>query len=228
MECALATDATRTSSGGSLAPRFSGVDLVGRSVADLDRSERFYTEVLGLIRFSTSATDPVSQAHDPRTGVGAAGRGERRAIYRLQHGAGPLGFGVSSREELVEWQRRLDSLGVEYTPIRDMEFGYHLNFRDPDNIALELSAPNEVMTGFYRELQSREVPERRSSPGFMTTSRPLGECDRSFTLGGAQITCAHTMTLLGSDGSSKLRRPQRHPECRNWQCGGSRVPRTAA
>jgi glyoxylase I family protein len=26
-----------------------------------------------------------------------------------------------------------------------MEFGYHLNFRDPDNIALELSAPNDLL-----------------------------------------------------------------------------------
>ena len=38
-----------------------------------------------------------------------------------------------------------DPLGVTYTPIRDMEFGYHLNFRDPDDIALELSAPNDLL-----------------------------------------------------------------------------------
>ena len=137
--------------------------------------------------------------------------------------------GVSSREELVQ---RATSAGHSRRGIHANQgtwsWEHHLNFRDPRYIALELSAPNEVMTGFYRELQSREVPERRSSPGLTTTSLPVGECDRSFTLGGAQITCAHTMTLLGSDGSSKLRRPQRHPECPNWQCGWSRVPRTAA
>jgi hypothetical protein len=26
-----------------------------------------------------------------------------------------------------------------------MEMGYHLNFRDPDNIALEFSVPNELL-----------------------------------------------------------------------------------
>lgn len=52
---------------------------------------------------------------------------------------------AASREELQEWERRFDAAGVTYTPIRDMEFGFHLNFRDPDGIALELSAPNEIL-----------------------------------------------------------------------------------
>ena len=56
-----------------------------------------------------------------------------------------LGFGASSREELEEWERRFDEHGVTYTPIRDMEMGHHLNFRDPDGIALELSASNELL-----------------------------------------------------------------------------------
>jgi glyoxylase I family protein len=55
-----------------------------------------------------------------------------------------IGLAAGSREELEQWQRRFDDQGVPYTPIRDMEMGYHLNFRDPDNIALELSAPNEL------------------------------------------------------------------------------------
>ena len=50
---------------------------------------------------------------------------------RLDH----LGLTASSRAELEEWERRLDEHGVTYTPIRDMELGSHLNFRDPDRIA---------------------------------------------------------------------------------------------
>ncbi len=53
----------------------------------------------------------------------------------LKTGLDHLGFTATSRTELVEWEQKLDALGVVYTPIRDMEFGYHLNFRDPDNIA---------------------------------------------------------------------------------------------
>jgi glyoxylase I family protein len=40
-----------------------------------------------------------------------------------------------------------------------MEMGYHLNFRDPDNIALELSAPNEVLKTAQRLMASGEVTE---------------------------------------------------------------------
>ena len=66
------------------------------------------------------------------------------SFTELHTGLDHLGMTASSREELEEWQRRLDDHGVEYTPIRDMESGYHLNFRDPDGIALELDAPNEL------------------------------------------------------------------------------------
>ena len=40
-----------------------------------------------------------------------------------------------------------------------MEFGAHLNFRDPDNIALELSTSNETATRWYAELRERDIPQ---------------------------------------------------------------------
>jgi hypothetical protein len=49
-------------------------------------------------------------------------------------------------------------LGVVYTPVRDMEFGCHLNFRDPDNIALEIMSYNDVARSWLAELQERDVP----------------------------------------------------------------------
>ena len=60
------------------------------------------------------------------------------------HGPDHLGLTASSRRELEEWERRFDEYGVVYTPIRDMEMGHHLNFRDPDGIALELCAANQL------------------------------------------------------------------------------------
>jgi energy-coupling factor transporter ATP-binding protein EcfA2 len=39
-----------------------------------------------------------------------------------------------------------------------MELGYHLNFRDPDNIALEITVPNDVAAQWFAELREREVP----------------------------------------------------------------------
>jgi hypothetical protein len=65
--------------------------------------------------------------------------GTGQAFTELNTGLDHIGFPASSREELVEWQSRFEATGVPFTPIRDMEFGYHLNFRDPDNIPSSFS-----------------------------------------------------------------------------------------
>lgn len=138
---------------------FTGVDHASLSVTDLDRSERFYSDVLGLIRLADFGTVRIL-LHRPTSFVLALARhdaayGDR--FTELHTGLDHLGFGVGSRGELVAWERRLDELGVEYTPIRDMEFGAHLNFRDPDHIALELSTSNETLSGWFDELREREL-----------------------------------------------------------------------
>ncbi len=138
----------------------AGVDHASLSVTDLDRSERFYTDVLGLFRLADFGTVRIL-LHRPTSFLLAlvrhdAAPGDR--FSELHTGLDHLGFAVSGREELVEWERHLEVLGVEYTPIRDMEFGAHLNFRDPDNIALELSTSNETMTAWLEELREREIP----------------------------------------------------------------------
>ena len=141
-------------------PDFTGVDHVSLSVTDLDRSEHFYTDVLGLLRLADFGSVRVL-LHRPTSFMLALARHDAADDDRfteLNTGLDHLGFGVSDREELVAWERRLEELGVEYTPIRDMEFGAHLNFRDPDHIALELSTSNEVLSGWFDELREREIP----------------------------------------------------------------------
>ncbi len=126
---------------------FAGVDHVSFTVLDLDASQRFYTEVLDFLMVLNVGYGRIFM--HPGTGFtlslmkheGAQGGRFTELATGLDH----LGLTASSREELEEWERRFDELGVTYTPIRDMEFGYHLNFRDPDDIALELSAPNELL-----------------------------------------------------------------------------------
>ncbi|MET0840244.1 MAG: hypothetical protein ABWY19_15800, partial [Marmoricola sp.] len=96
----------------------------------------------------------------------------------LNTGLDHIGFGVESRDELVEWERKLESLGVTYTPIRDMEFSYHLNFRDPDDIALEISASREILDSWLAELREREVPREE-------IDRRVSEYLTSFYSGGS-------------------------------------------
>jgi catechol 2,3-dioxygenase-like lactoylglutathione lyase family enzyme len=149
----------------------TGIGHVALTVTDLDVSERFYTEVLGLMTLFDFGTGRLLL--NRRTGftlgllAHEGGRGE--PFTHVTTGLDHLGFPVDTRAELVSWQSRLQRLGVTYTPIRDMELGYHLNFRDPDNIALELSAPNEVMrdavsllhSGQFSPAEIRQVAAQR-------------------------------------------------------------------
>lgn len=63
------------------------------------------------------------------------------AFNELRPGLDHVGFGVPSRTDLEQWQKRLDDLGISHGGIVDAPYGSGLSFRDPDNIALELFAP---------------------------------------------------------------------------------------
>jgi catechol-2,3-dioxygenase len=69
-----------------------------------------------------------------------ANAAEQFAEHRT--GLDHLAIGVPLREDLDRWATHLDRLGVRRSPIEEgtvagMDFAV-LNFRDPDNIALEL------------------------------------------------------------------------------------------
>ena len=140
---------------------FAGVDHVSFTVSDLDRSQHFYTTVLGFVMVLDVGYGRILM--HPGTGFtlslmeheGAHGG----AFTELTTGLDHLGLTATSRSDLEEWERRFDDLGVTYTPIRDMEFGYHLNFRDPDNIALELSAPNELLIAAKKALSDGQTSQ---------------------------------------------------------------------
>jgi catechol 2,3-dioxygenase-like lactoylglutathione lyase family enzyme len=133
---------------------FAGIDHVSLTVCDLDRSQHFYVTVLDFVPVLDVGYGRILM--HPDTGFtlslmkheGARGGDFTELTTGLDH----LGMTAASRADLEEWERRFDELGVTYTPIRDMEFGFHLNFRDPDNIALELSAPNEHLLAAKKAL----------------------------------------------------------------------------
>jgi glyoxylase I family protein len=125
---------------------FAGIDHVALTVTDLDVSERFYTEVLDFVLVMDVGYGRICM--HPSTGftIGLLKHEDAHGgdFTELRTGLDHLGLAAGSREELEEWERRFDAHGVVYTPVRDMEMGYHLNFRDPDGIALELSASNDL------------------------------------------------------------------------------------
>ncbi len=52
-----------------------------------------------------------------------------------------IAFRVGSKAELDAAAAHLDDVGVSHEPVKDIGPSYILEFRDPDNIALELTAP---------------------------------------------------------------------------------------
>jgi len=138
---------------------FSGVDHFALTVTDLDVSQRFYTDVFGFVPVMDVGYGRICM--HPSTGFTLALLKHPQAhgspFSELRTGLDHLGLAAGSREELEQWERRFDENGVTYTPIRDMEMGYHLNFRDPDGIALELSAPNELLLTARRLMASGDL-----------------------------------------------------------------------
>ena len=139
---------------------FAGVSHVAFTVTDLDVSQRFYTQVLDFVPVLDVGYGRVCM--HPGTGftIGLLRPEEARGgrFTELTTGLDHLGLAASSRAELEAWERRFDEYGVSYTPIRDMEMGSHLNFRDPDGIALELDAPNELALQAQRALAAHASP----------------------------------------------------------------------
>jgi glyoxylase I family protein len=129
-------------------PKLHGISHIDLTVTDRDRSERFYTEVLGFevverVDKPDSGFRLTDMSH-PGLGNGICVRQpvpvDGAPFDELRAGLDHLSFRVASRAELERWQEHLERHGVTYTPIVDAPYGAVLVFRDPDNIQLELMA----------------------------------------------------------------------------------------
>jgi catechol 2,3-dioxygenase-like lactoylglutathione lyase family enzyme len=129
------------------------------TVTDIDRSLRFYRDVVGLTVLVTSPGDPADPAvrADPHALYGGAVlqvapgtmlglRPVAEAADRFgseRVGLDHLSFTVAAREDLDAAVRRLDEHGVPHGVVTPLSgFGIAiLSFSDPDGIHLELTAP---------------------------------------------------------------------------------------
>lgn len=129
-------------------PGMLGFSHVSLSVRDRDRSAAWYTDLFGFEVFEQLDEPDYVEAvllHRPTGTIlclqqHRANAGE--AFDPRRTGADHVAFRIGSREELVEWERRLAGKGVTYSPVVDRDYGSVLCLRDPDGIQLEL---------FYRE-----------------------------------------------------------------------------
>jgi glyoxylase I family protein len=127
---------------------FPQIAHVAVTVSDLDRSTRWYTELLG--------TEPVLDEDETTGGfhhtVYALDGGQLFGLHTHPQTSGDefdehrtgldhVAFTCSNRAELESWVSRLDGLGIKHGGVVDAHYGSGLSFRDPDGIALEFFAP---------------------------------------------------------------------------------------
>lgn len=123
------------------------------TVTDIERSRQFYEAVFGwdvLFEMPEGADQATREALSFLFGgviydLGGALVGLRPAANDRFHedraGLDHLSFRVASKAELDDAAKHLDDLGIAHEPVKDIGPAYILEFRDPDNIALELTAP---------------------------------------------------------------------------------------
>jgi len=138
---------------------FAGVDHVALTVTDLDRSERFYTSLFDFVTVMDVGYGRICMHADTGFVLTLITHDDARggSFTELTTGLDHLGLVAGSRSELEEWERRFEEMGVPYTPIRDEPLAHILNFRDPDNIALDLCASTEAMVAATEALRSPDI-----------------------------------------------------------------------
>jgi glyoxylase I family protein len=123
------------------------------TVTDIERSRKFYEDVFGLPVAFELPPNADAQTREQLSFLFGG------VIYQLgdsllglrpvandrfdedRVGLDHLSFAVASRTELDDAAALLDQRGVRHQGVKDIGAGYILEFRDPDNVALELFAP---------------------------------------------------------------------------------------
>ena len=118
---------------------------IGLSVSNIERSAAWY---MGLFDLSLVADfggpapmkvmmTPQGQAIDLRQDPDALPGAFTQQRVGLDH----VGFVCADRAELEEWLVALQSRDIVNSGLVESPFGLHVNFRDPDGIALEFFLP---------------------------------------------------------------------------------------
>lgn len=138
-----------------MAARLTGTNHVALTVTDLDRSSAWYCDLLGLTVVSNDKNVGPPYFSDVRYhGLfdlttfsyvialhehpgGSDGSFDARRVG-LDH----IGFHVPERSDLDEWIARLDERKIEHSGLVEAPYATVVSFRDPDDIALELTHVN--------------------------------------------------------------------------------------
>ena len=136
----------------AMAINTTSVHHVRLTVTDIARSREFYDSVFGWPVMLEVSDDADAETREKlwflfggviyRTGDLLIGlRPVADDIFDEDRaGLDHVAFRLESRAELDAAAAHLDQLGIAHEPIKDIGISHILEFRDPDNIALELIA----------------------------------------------------------------------------------------
>lgn len=119
-------------------PTLGPVNHVAVAVTDLRRSERWYTDALGLVRIEGEiALDGSGHVTLLSPASGWVLHLASASAPAVQH----VAFTCADRDALVTWRNALDAKAVAPGTITDAPYGSGFVVRDPDGLELELFAP---------------------------------------------------------------------------------------
>lgn len=130
----------------------TAIHHVAINVHDLERAERWYTEVLDFRRLGPFAGEGFQRMlvrHPSGIVLGLTKHDDPEADTQFSErrtGLDHVAFQVADRDQLEAWIARFDGLGVAHSEIKQTPLtgSFLVAFRDPDGIQLELYAPGQM------------------------------------------------------------------------------------
>jgi len=114
------------------------------SVGDVDRSVAWYQAVFGPADIVGREGDGWKRTRmtwpaldDLRIAVMSHDDAPEGRFSRTNRGLDHLGFDCATAAEVEAWASKLDALGLERGPLEDVQYGWVVTARDPDNIPIE-------------------------------------------------------------------------------------------
>ncbi len=147
-----------------------GIHHVTLICSDMERTTRFYTEVLGLrlVKQTLNFDDPsakhfyfADERGTPGTVITFFEYGEgvqgRRGVGVTHH----IAFMVEDEAVQLEWKARLEEQGVNVSEVRDRKYFKSIYFSDPDGVILEIATRGP---GFAVDEALEHLGERMIEP----------------------------------------------------------------
>lgn len=151
----------------------SGTNHINLTVSDLERSVAWYEDVFGVVAIGNETICPPATSSPIRyrslfdlrsmsyvVGLVEHPDGEGVRFDERRPGLDHFAVHVESRDELQDWVRRLDELGIEHSGVKSYDYEDSITLRDPDNIQLEVSWPNLEFWG--SRLMERAAEQQQS------------------------------------------------------------------